>query len=467
VQTADSGEAALQVLPERDFDVVIADLKMPGVGGLDVLRAARDLDVSPAFILISGYATLDSAITCLQEGAHDYLLKPFRLSELHDSMLRAIARAQGEAESTGLDGVLALQQKADNADGPEDWRVLFEEIAAMTRESTATEVCAMMYYEEEACQWYTIAVDAPLPGAMSVLSRVNPDALHRRLGEGGAFTTNTSSDLYFGEESAGRGIAAAPVRVMRIGGQTPIVAMVVVATTGNISGNASAALEIYAAVLGNALTRRFLSARLQQLHGQNLEDLAALIELKDHNLRTHTERVANYSRAVVGQLGGDESVADAVMWGARLHDVGKVGVSLELLYKKERLTDEEFARLKDHAWMGERILEKVEVDRVIRDCILFHHERWDGNGYPNGLAGEDIPLGARVLTVCDAYDAITGRRAYVENCSHEHAVAELKRGAGGQFDPKVVDAFLVAISDFLRDGEPVLDVELPEQQAPT
>ena len=463
VDTADSGEEAVRRLPAQDFDVVIADLKMPGVGGLEVLRAARGLERVPAFILISGYATLDSAISCLQEGAHDYLLKPFRLSDLHESMLRAVARAHGPREGTGLDGALALQQMADRADGPEDWRALFERVVEMTRESTFAEVCALMYFEEEAGEWNTVAMDASQPDAMSVLARVNPDALHRRVDEEGAFATNDVAGLYFGEGAPAGGVAAAPVRVMRIRGATTIVAMVVAATVGKVSTSATAALEIYAAVLGNALTRRFLSSRLQELHGQNLAGLASLIELKDRALRTHTERVANYARAVVEHMGVDEATADAVMWGARLHDVGKVGVSLELLYKKEKLTDEEFGRLKDHAWMGQRILEKVEVDGVIRDCILFHHERWDGNGYPNGLAGEDIPLGARVLTVCDAYDAITGRRVYVQNCSHAHAIEELQRGAGKQFDPAIVEAFLVAVQAFLRDGEPVLDVEIPEE----
>jgi len=391
------------------------------------------------------------------------LLKPFRLSDLHESMLRAVARAREQREGTGLDGALALQQLADRAEGSQDWRALFDGVVAMTRESTLAEVCALMYYEEEAGEWNTVAADALLPEAMSVLARVNPDALHRRVDEEGAFATNEAETLYFGEGASAGGIAAAPVRVMRIRGATPIVAMVIVAATGPIAANATAALEIGAAVLGNALTRRFLSSRLQEIHGQNLTGLAALIELKDRNLRTHTERVSNYARAVVEHMGMDEATVDAVTWGARLHDIGKVGVSLELLYKKEQLTDEEFGRLKDHAWMGQRILEKVEVDGIIRDCILFHHERWDGNGYPNGLGGEDIPLGARVLSVCDAYDAITGRRVYVQNCSHAHAVEELKRGAGRQFDPAVVDAFLIAVQGFLQDGEPVLDVEIPEE----
>ena len=215
VASADSGERAIELLHNGVFDVVIADLKMPGIGGLAVLRAARSLQQPPAFILISGYATLDSALSCLQEGAHDYLLKPFKLSELHDAMLRAVERAGASQNSArqggGLDGALDVQRMAESVAGPEDWQALYERITCLTREATDADVCTILHHEEVAEEWNTLTVAAADASAMRSLARLNPDALCRRLETEGPFATSDTQALYFGDEAPAVTLAVAPV----------------------------------------------------------------------------------------------------------------------------------------------------------------------------------------------------------------------------------------------------------------
>ncbi len=131
--------------------------------------------------------------------------------------------------------------------------------------------------------------------------------------------------------------------------------------------------------------------------------------------------------------------------GALLHDVGKLGISVQLLDKPGRLEDHEFKEVKAHPSIGGRILEPISAFADIMPIVTDHHERWDGKGYPNGLAGEEIHINARILAVADTYDAMTSDRPYRKGRDTEAAVEEIWSQAGTQFDPRVVEAFLVAM----------------------
>ena len=125
-----------------------------------------------------------------------------------------------------------------------------------------------------------------------------------------------------------------------------------------------------------------------------------------------------------------------------LHDIGKIGVIKEVLHKPTKLSDLEFALIKNHPVVGEEIIKPVAFLDKIRPVIRHHHERFDGSGYPDGLRGKDIPFLSRIITVADAYDAMTSHRPYRSALSHETAVAEITKYAGTQFDPEIVQAFL-------------------------
>ena len=170
--------------------------------------------------------------------------------------------------------------------------------------------------------------------------------------------------------------------------------------------------------------------------------LAYALEAKDKYTIGHTQMVAEISVAIFKELGLPQADVDKIRLAGLFHDIGKIGVRESVLNKPAGLTEEEFHQLKRHCQVGEYILNPVVDDEEILKMVRHHHERYDGTGYPDGLSGEQIPLGARVLAVSDAYDAMTSERPYQTAMSAEAACAEIEHGKGTQFDPEVVDAFL-------------------------
>jgi putative nucleotidyltransferase with HDIG domain len=185
--------------------------------------------------------------------------------------------------------------------------------------------------------------------------------------------------------------------------------------------------------------------------------LATALEARDGYTGRHGEETVALARQVAEQLGLPAEEAVVVEGSALLHDVGKIGTPNEILHKPGPLTDEEWVVMRDHPVVGERILRTVPgLERVAR-AVRHEHERWDGGGYPDGLAGEDIPLASRIVLVCDAYHAMTSDRPYRDAMDDATARAELLRCAGVQFDPAVVSALLSVLPEVA--AEPAVPAE--------
>lgn len=187
--------------------------------------------------------------------------------------------------------------------------------------------------------------------------------------------------------------------------------------------------------------------------------LGQALELRDFETKGHTARVVAWTDRLTLALGMEEAERRAARWGAYLHDIGKLAISDTILLKPGRLDPEEWAIMKTHAPNGVRMLREVPaLPEETRTIVRHHHERWDGRGYPDGLAGETIPLHARAFALADVWDALTHRRPYKEPWSREAARAELARGAGAQFDPDLTHHFLALERDLPehapREGEP-------------
>jgi putative nucleotidyltransferase with HDIG domain len=191
-----------------------------------------------------------------------------------------------------------------------------------------------------------------------------------------------------------------------------------------------------------------------------LEIMAKFIDSIDRSTDNHSRRVAERSVEVGRHLGLSDDEIETLRVGAYLHDIGKVEVSGEVLRKAARLTDEERHEIERHVEYGSAMVSRLGglLEDVV-PLVLYHHERWDGRGY-KGLRGEDIPYGARILAVCDTYDAIVADRPYRDGAPHRHAVAILRAEIGAQFDPTVVTAFLE-----LYDEDAVLRTPADARQA--
>lgn len=188
--------------------------------------------------------------------------------------------------------------------------------------------------------------------------------------------------------------------------------------------------------------------RIEELFVVGVQSLAHALEAKDPYTRGHSARVASYAAAVARALGLDGDALEDLRIGAELHDVGKIGVRETVLNKPSKLTEEEYLHIMEHPVIGEKILTPLLKDRPrILQIVRSHHERLDGGGLPDGLKGEDIPLTARIVTVVDAFDAMTTGRAYRPPMPTAAVLEELRAEAGRQFDPAIVAAFEQAFSN--------------------
>jgi len=204
---------------------------------------------------------------------------------------------------------------------------------------------------------------------------------------------------------------------------------------------------------------------LDESYIEIVERLAQAAEYRDDDTGQHTLRVGELSSLIAKQLGLTLEFTELIQNAARLHDLGKIGIPDSILLKPAKLTDNEFAEMKKHTEIGAKILARAKSPllQLAEKIALSHHEHWNGNGYPNGVAGEDIPIEARIVAVVDVYDALTHERPYKKAWSDEDAIAFLQEQQGKHFDPTIVQAFLQVLaskSDNLA-GETVIDSANP------
>ncbi|MCR4780634.1 MAG: response regulator [Ruminiclostridium sp.] len=197
--------------------------------------------------------------------------------------------------------------------------------------------------------------------------------------------------------------------------------------------------------LSREVEKKTLANRELFLHV--VKSLADAIDAKDTYTNGHSGRVAEYSREIAMRAGYTEQAQDNIYMIGLLHDVGKIGVPDAVINKPARLTDEEFELIKTHPVKGARILENIKEMPKLSVGARWHHERYGGGGYPDGLSGEDIPEEARIIAVADAYDAMTSRRSYRDVLPQEKVRAEIEKGRGTQFDPRFADIMLNMIDE--------------------
>jgi len=201
-------------------------------------------------------------------------------------------------------------------------------------------------------------------------------------------------------------------------------------------------LEAVAATAAIAIENTRLQQKVEQGYKATMRSLAAAIDAKDPYTRGHSQRVVDYSVLAAVALGLSHNEVDVIEQAAILHDVGKIGIDDRILSKPDRLTTEERLIVQEHPIIGAAIVADIPFLADARELLIHHHERLDGSGYPHRLAGDDIPLGARILAVADAFDTMVTDRPYRSALPVEQAVAELRRCSGSQFDERVVEAFL-------------------------
>jgi putative nucleotidyltransferase with HDIG domain len=206
-----------------------------------------------------------------------------------------------------------------------------------------------------------------------------------------------------------------------------------------------------------------LQATLEELkrsYDITLEVLGKALDYKDGETENHSKRVTAYTMAIASRMGIPKEQIEVIARGAFLHDIGKMAIPDNILNKPGKLTEDEVTVMREHCYLGYKLVQKIPVLREAAEIVYSHQERFDGTGYPRGLRGPDIPLGARIFSVADTFDAITSDRPYRPKQTMQAARAEIKRCSGSQFDPEVVEIFLEMPDSIWEDLRKDTDAQL-------
>jgi energy-coupling factor transport system substrate-specific component len=213
-------------------------------------------------------------------------------------------------------------------------------------------------------------------------------------------------------------------------------------------------------------TKLQMALQQVQMGNETILAIAKTVDAKDVRTSKHSQRVSEYSKMIALEYGFTEEEAENLRHAALLHDIGKIAIPDSVLNKPARLTDEEYAVMKTHVTRGAEILKDFTLIDHVVEGARYHHERYDGRGYPDGLKGEEIPLYGRIISIADAFDAMTANRVYRKKQDFDYVMGELHKGRGTQFDPELLDIFLKLIDDKKIDIEALYEGAAPPEEKP-
>lgn len=443
VTTAENGAEAWERARGEPFDAIITDLKMPRMGGLELLRRVKEAGCPSVVIIMTGFATVETAIEALKIGAYDYILKPFKVSELLQVVERALEKVRLEAENLQLKEQISLLRLSEAVASS----LSLDEVLGIVVEAALKEVNAdgveLLFRppgSPDFSRRLSLGPEGAMPPVLADVRRLETllDGAPHLQFQGSELSALLSAPVV----DRVRTLLSVP---LKRGGQ---VLGVLNAYSHKVRKAFLPREEKALMVLGDraatSLENALLFADLKNTFADTIQSLALALETKDAYTHGHSANVTRLCGAMARRMGLDDAFCATLHQAGVLHDIGKIGISSAILNKPGRLNPEEYEIIKSHPRMGRRILEPIKFLGDVVPLVYHHHERWDGGGYPEGLAGDEIPLGSRVMLVADTYDAMTSNRSYRTGVSHEDAVNELRRCAGTQFDPQCVEAFLEA-----------------------
>jgi response regulator RpfG family c-di-GMP phosphodiesterase len=443
-ETASDGLDAVGLLDSGPFFCVFTDIMMPNMSGLELIRKIKAQDVSLPIIVITGYASLEIAVDAMKYGASDFISKPFKVKQI-ELLLNKIKREKSLLEENRrFSDALHLHRLIDNLVGQ--------------LEDKNEEIISLQEISERIISLKGIR---DLVGAIIDVSKQLLDEADVR------FFPLNRKDSKLVDTSSGKEL---PAEAEMLQGN-----IVRKKNEGNclsdtietifplmIEGQVFGALYITSSsILGedkegkiqyllNRSAERMENVALYEGLYENmlstLNSMAKILDARDPHTSQHSTRVTTLSMAMAAALDLTEEEKETLYIAASLHDIGKVGIPDDILLKPGKLTDEEFDVIKRHPDIGADILKPLPPMAKETEIIRYHHERYDGYGYPAGLRGREIPYLSRIITLADSFDAMTSDRPYRKGMSIPDAVEEIKRCKGKQFDPSLADTFISKVA---------------------
>lgn len=489
IDTTLSGTEALDMIEKCDYQLLISDLKMPGIDGFELIKQAKKSRPDMATVMLTGYATVENAVLALRFGVDDYVTKPFNINELKKVVKQTLNARQMALENKVFFHHLKeanielsyhkqkLTNKVEKVEAVSQYlyecnkrlRQRINELATINQISKA--ITAVLDLEE------LLGLCLELINDRLEVSNSSVMLLDEQTNE----LVVTAAKGYRREQIIGvrqkvdEGVAGwvakhkEPVLVIDIAADSRFTAknrlpyktksfvssplsmdkrlLGVINAVDKLSGENFSESDIsMLATLAAPISIAMENARLYETLGENcfntVKTLVTSLEAKCPYTSGHSQRVTDYALRIADTLNLSKKEKNMLRSAAQLHDIGKIGTSEGILNKPGRLTTDEFEEIRQHPVTGENILESLDFLKDTIHLIRNHHEHWDGSGYPDGLKGHEIPLLTRIMTIADAFDAMTSERPYRPAKPKKDAFSELYNFAGRQFDSEIVHAFI-------------------------
>jgi response regulator RpfG family c-di-GMP phosphodiesterase len=484
ILTARDGTEALNIVFQDKVDFCFTDLHMPGMDGLEFTMKIHEFDNTLPVVVMTGYPSMDNAITTLKHGVVDFLVKPFHIGDIEITIKRALEQKALLVENMLLKEEVKGKERIDrlNKELSEkvrdlnilnmilrqvDWVTsssdLFDLIVRLSADITNCDEVHFHVLEE--------SVEKPIPiscfrketkPASGEVAQVDDhsyitEVLAREIQEGVPLLVNGGRENALSDTDISS-VVAIPFRIRKkLFGMLSAVAK---------NGSASFTEKdlYYLNFLAERATFVIENVALYENIYENLfatlYAFVEAIEARDPYTQQHSSRVTEFAVTIGKAMGCSEEQIDLLTFSGHLHDIGKLAIPDSILLKPGPLTTNEFKAIKKHPVIGANIVGRLGLLTGEQRIILHHHERWNGKGYPGGLKGESIPFLSRILAVADVYDAMASDRAYRKRLADEVVLETIREGAGVDFDGEVVETFLSLYEkgEFSTDGDAIAQI---------
>lgn len=462
---AGDGVEALKILDTEPVALILCDIKMPRMDGLTFLKGLKEKGLLVPVIMVTGFVDMEMAIEVMRLGALDYLIKPIQRDVLvlavkkgleYTALLEDRSRLNRQnkqyqedlerklAGQTGLiEQLLEVSVQLNSLEGLENISTfLVDSISRLTR---SQRISVMLYNKFNNSLEIIKAKGIPVEVISKISQATGEPIAGKVFSEGKAVIQEESQ-----EKTLAKGYSESQAFISLPIVQTPLSVKNKPLGVINVTDKEGdqpfspvdiKILEALASSVSVAIQNELRRLEIETVYLELVKTLAEAIETKDVYTRGHCERVTEISLNIAKKMGFSGSKIRDILLAGILHDIGKIGIPEAVLSKADPLTAQEWTLIKGHPELGHNIIKHVGFLGEAREIIAQHHERFDGTGYPKGLKGDAIHLGARILAVADASDAMQSDRPYRRAMNIEKTVEEIRVQSGYQFDPKTVEGY--------------------------
>ncbi len=439
VVTAENGIEGIEKVKKERFDIAIVDIKMPEMDGITVLENIKKIDSDIEVIMSTGYGTMETAIESMRRGACDYITKPYNVEVITIVVEKAV-------EKQRLKEIIALYEISKAILSTIEFDRLLKLSINLTMKVLNSDSASLTLFNDEK-NLYIAAASYNLKAGANKTTELNSENQIVSLAIKEKQPLLLNGDLNkiprFKDIKGREGIKSSMV-IPLIGKAEVMGALNINRIKNNepFIENDLRKAGVFASQIALAVENAKLFKELNSLYISAIRSLANAIDAKDAYTNKHSERVTEIAVAIAEELGLNIKDVQKIQLASQIHDLGKIGIHDYIVKKKGKLSDFEMEEMKSHPFKGAQILEPLGNLRDIAQIIKQHHERFDGNGYPDRLKGGEICFEARIIAVADAYDAMTTDRPYRQALTKDDARKELILNSNKQFDTDIVTALL-------------------------